>query len=351
MQDVFTYRGEQNIKAAGIVKEAPQSYVARLDAHVEEYNRKLQEFETKCSGWNGTDPEQLQQELSLMTDAMMDACAEFERSVNDPFAIKTAQVEFRERTNKLLSKSYCINRTRTWPQGHQGDYATLEIAYKNAPLSDGMGYYLDRYLLSSSLAQGVRERIVLLRDLLKEQLSSRPHARVLDLACGSCREVFELAPEIKDSGAKFTCVDLDEDALNFALDRFAHAGLSPEQVEVRRYNALRIFDFESAIMEFGLQDIIYSVGYFDYLPDDFLIKLLESLYRMLAPGGTLIAAFKDVNHYRPQVYHWLANWDGFLQRSEDDFERILHFTSIPPAAICRTRVASGPILFYSVKKP
>ena len=82
-------------------------------------------------------------------------------------------MEFRERTNSCLSKSYCINRTRTWPQGHQGDYATLEIAYKNAPLSDGIGYYLDRYLLSSSLAQGVRERIVMLRELLKEQLSRR----------------------------------------------------------------------------------------------------------------------------------------------------------------------------------
>ena len=98
-------------------------------------------------------------------------------------------------------------------------------------------------------------------------------------------------------------------------------------------------------MEFGLQDVIYSVGYFDYLPDDFLIKLLDSLYRLLAPGGCLIAAFKDVNHYRPQVYHWLANWDGFLQRSEDDFERILHFTSIPPAPLTRRRVASGSISF------
>jgi SAM-dependent methyltransferase len=225
------------------------------------------------------------------------------------------------------------------------------MAYKNTPLSDGMGYYLDRYMLSSSLAVGVRERIALLRDLLKEQLSSRPQAQVLDLACGSCREVFELAPEIKASGAKFTCVDLDEDALNFALDRFSHAGLTTDQIELRKYNALRIFDFESAIMEFGMQDVIYSVGYFDYLPDDFLIKLLDSLYRMLAPGGSLIAAFKDVNHYRPQVYHWLANWDGFLQRSEDDFERILEFTSIPAAAVRRRRVASGSILFYTAVKP
>ena len=72
---------------------------------------------------------------------------------------------------------------------------------------------------------------------------------------------------------------------------------------------------------------------------------------MLAPGGCLIAAFKDVNRYRPQVYHWLVNWDGFLQRSEEDFERILRFTSIPPSQLTRRRVASGSILFYSAMKP
>ncbi len=350
MQDVMFYGGEHTITAPGVVKESDRGYAALLETRIVQYNKQLQELEARC-GDRGADAGQLQKEVNALTDSLMEACAEFEAGVQDSFAIKTAQVEFRERTNPMLSRSYCINRTRTWPQGHQGDYATLEIAYKNSALSDGIGLYLDRYLLSSSLAQGVRERIHMLRELLKEQLASRHQPRVLDLACGSCREVFELAPEIKASGAKFTCVDLDEDALDYALDRFAHAGLTAEQIELRKYNALRIFDFESAAMEFGLQDVIYSVGYFDYLPDDFLIKLLDSLYRLLAPGGCMIAAFKDVNHYRPQIYHWLANWDGFLQRSEDDFERIFHFTAIPPAAVARRRVASKSILFYTVTKP
>jgi SAM-dependent methyltransferase len=307
--------------------------------------------ELEASSSREADHEQLQRQVTDLTDSLMEACAEFERNVNDPFIIKAAQVEFRERTNSLMSKSYCINRTRTWPQGHQGDYATLEIAYKNAPLSEGIGLYLDRYLLSSSLAQGVRQRIDLLRELLKDQLSARQRPKVLDLACGSCREVFELAPEIKASDARFICVDLDEDALDFALDRFGHAGLTHGQIELRKYNALRIFDYESALIEFGLQDVIYSVGYFDYLPDDFLIKLLDSLYKLLAPGGCLIAAFKDVNYYNPQIFHWLVNWDGFLQRSEEDFERILRFTSIPAAQLTSRRVASGSILFYSIMKP
>ncbi len=112
-------------------------------------------------------------------------------------------------------KAIFINRCRTWPQGHQGDYMTLELAYKNTPMSEGIGAYLDKYMLSMKLRVGVRERIVKMRELLKQELISRSNPKVLDVACGSCREVFELAPEIKASGAKFTCVDLDPAALDF----------------------------------------------------------------------------------------------------------------------------------------
>lgn len=349
MQDAMTY-GKENFKDnAGLVQDKQKLYSELLNAQTAAYIRQLRDFEVRCSQ-PGADPKKLQAEITFLNESMMEACAQFERNVTDPFAVKAAQVEFREKTNPILSKSYFINRARTWPQGHQGDYNTLEIAYKNTPMSDGIGYYLDKYALSTSIAEGVRGRIAKLRDLLKEELLTKPKSKVLDLACGSCREVFELAPEIKASGAKFTCVDLDEDALGFALDRLEYAGLAEDEVELRKYNALRIFDFETALVEFGKQDIIYSVGYFDYLPDDFLVKLLNSLYNLLTPGGKLIAAFKDSNRYRPQLYHWLVNWDGFLQRTEDDFERILHYSEIPSTALSMTRVNSGTIVFYTAKK-
>jgi extracellular factor (EF) 3-hydroxypalmitic acid methyl ester biosynthesis protein len=348
MQNAVNY-DKTVTESAGQVQESQKQYGAILSAETEAYLRKLTDFEKRCIQPD-VDKEKLQAEITVLNETMLQACATYEQNVKDPFLVKAMQVEFREKTNPVLSRSYSINRTRNWPQGHQGDFYTLELAYRNAPMSEGMGYYLDKYVLSTALAEGVRERITKLRELLREELISRRNMKVLDLACGSCREVFELAPEIKTSGAKFTCVDLDEDALSYALDRFELAGLTEDQVELRKYNALRIFDQESALAEFGMQDIIYSVGYFDYLPDDFLIKLLSSLYDLLNPGGKLIAAFKDANQYRSQVYHWLINWDGFLQRTEDDFERILHFSKIPTDAASMTRVDSGAIVFYTIKK-
>ena len=217
-------------------------------------------------------------------------------------------------------------------------------------MSEGIGSYLDKYLLSTTLGDGVRDRISKMRSLLKEELISRNNPKVLDVACGSCREVFELAPEIKTSGAKFTCVDLDPAALEFALDRFAYAGLTEEHTELIQYNALRMFDLETAQTEFGMQDVIYSIGFFDYLPDDFLTKLLNSLYLLLNPGGKLFASFKDADRYRPQFFHWLVDWDGFLQRTEKDFLKVFQDADIPSSALSMTRVDSGSIVFYSITK-
>jgi predicted SAM-dependent methyltransferase len=102
--------------------------------------------------------------------------------------------------------------------------------------------------------------------------------------------------------------------------------------------------------EFGRQDIIYSVGYFDYLPDDFLVKLLKTLYNLLLPDGKLIMAYKDAARYRAEIYHWLVDWDGFKQRTEPDFARLFRAADIPDNSLHMERVGSGSIVFYSAKK-
>lgn len=349
MQDSLIYQGKVIQGHAGLIQERPRTYAEALDAKIEKYMLALEDLEVRCS-MPDADKEALLDEITMLNNTILEACAQFEEGVHDPLALKQAQVYFREKTHPILSKSYIINRCRTWPQGQQGDFMTLELAYKNMPMSDGIGYYLDKYTQATTLGVGVRERIVKMRSLLKEELVSRGNPKVLDVACGSCREVFELAPEIKASGAKFTCVDLDPAALEFALDRFAYAGLGEEHTELIQYNALRMFDNETAQTEFGMQDVIYSIGFFDYLPDDFLVKMLSSLYMLLNPGGKLIASFKDADHYRPELCHWLVDWDGFLQRTEKDFLRVFRDANIPDSALSMTRVDSESIVFYSITK-
>jgi SAM-dependent methyltransferase len=335
---------------AGVEVDGTQ--VKRLDQATEIFNQRLLEIAKRCNNPE-ENPEELLQAMIDAIDEVLIECKEFEMATKDKEIIRDARIRLREKTNPILSKSYCINRARTWPQGYQGDYKTLEFAYKNTPLSEGIGYYLDLYLLNLDLAHAVRNRIKKLEVILRDELKNRQKPSVLNIACGSCREVFELASEIERSGAKFTCIDLDNDALSFAANRLSYTNISPltsNQVMLRKYNALRMFDDELNMNEFGKQDIIYSVGFFDYLHSEFLINLFKALYNLLNPGGVLIASFKDARRYRHHDYHWIVDWDGFLQRTEEDFWRIFEDAKIPTYSIIETREDSGIIVFYIIAK-
>ena len=327
-------------------------HVQTLDEATDLFLERLQEIKDQCTG-SDADAGKLLQATKKAIDDVLACCDKFERETSDIDTIRDARIRFRIKTDHLLSKSYFINRARTWPQGYQGDYKMLESLYRNTPLADGIGYYLDFIGLNSSLAIGVRNRIKRLEEILRKELNNRERPSVLNIACGSCREVFELAPEIEQSRSKVTCIDIDNDALSYAANRLSYTNISPlssNMVKFRKYNALRMFDHELNIQEFGPQDIIYSVGFFDYLQSDFLTNLFRALYRLLNPGGKLIASFKDAERYRHQDYHWLVDWDGFLQRTEKDFMKIFSDAAIPLSRISLSREESGVIVFYVIEK-
>ncbi len=349
METNMKYEIDAEQGALWSVGEEQEKYTLILGQAIERYIEELRTIERRIAGGE-IEEDAVLREIVALNDTILKICAQFEQEVKDETVVKATRSYFRKRTHTILSKSYTISRVRTWPQGYQGDHLTLEAAYRNTPMSEGIGYYLDKYILDWTLAHALRGRLERLTELLRGELSTRQDPKVLDIACGSCREVSMLVPEIKKSKAQFTCIDLDGDALDFAVTRLAPADLVPEQIKLTKYNALRMFDYDIAKAEFGSQDVIYSVGYFDYLPDDFLVKLLRSLYQLLTPGGKLIAAFKDADRYRSQEYHWIADWDGFLQRTEKDFERILGEAGIPATAMTMTRDRTGVIIFYSVTK-
>ncbi len=332
--------------------EIDGKYVDILDEATDLFIKRLEEIEKICLNKN-ENPQDL---LKAIEDAISEirlAYVQFEENVKDKDIIRDARIRFREKTNHIISKSYFMNRARTWPQGYQGDYKMLEGMYRNTPLSEGIGYYLDLAFLRAQLTVAVRKRIEKLKNILRDELLTRNSPDVLNIACGSCREVFELASEIETSSAKFICIDFDNDALSFAVNRLSYTNISPissNQVILRKYNALRMFDHELNMIEFGNQDIIYSVGFFDYLESNFLSKVLNALYLLLKSKGILIVAFKDADRYIGPDYHWIVDWDGFIQRSESDFRDILFKAQIPDSSIIETRDDTGMIIFYLIRK-
>ncbi|MBI4377757.1 MAG: class I SAM-dependent methyltransferase [Nitrospinae bacterium] len=349
MENLLTYADSVIKKNIWTIEEATEKYYRLLDRATVRFNEKMEALEQRCLDHRES-PEVLFRGVTEAITDMRKVCEEFELGVDyDKILIKEAQNEFREKTKHLISKSY-FNRARIWPQGYQGDYMMLDAVYRNTPLSSGIGYYLDKYFLSATLAVAVRERRITLRKLLEREIKNRKTPKILDIACGSSREVFELASDIEKSGAKLTCIDFDSDALAFSADRLSYTGLSSENLEFRKYNALKMVNHNRNLKEFGMQDIIYSTGLYDYLGDDVLILLLGSLYKLLTPGGSLIASFKDCHCYKTFDTQWLLAWDGFLQRTEEQFWALIKKAEIPLSVITTTRENSGVIIFFTATK-
>lgn len=318
-----------------------------LEKAVDGLNRKLADIEFN---YNDESPDTLVREVSAAIHAVFDVCRGFERAVGENTElIKRTQMEFRQKTDPDFSKSNLMNHARTWPQGYAGDYKIIEKVYRDTPLSEGVGYLLDKYFLSTELAVAVRERLVAMRDILSRELSNKEKPDVLNIGCGSCREIFELASEIQRSGASVTCLDFDSDALNFAAGRLSYSGILA-RIELRKYNALRMVSSEKNMKEFGTQDIIYSIGLLDYLEDQVNVRLMRALYTLLKPGGKLIAVFKDAERYGTQDYHWLVDWSMFYQRSARESRNLIEKAEIPASSVRVQRDASGVIIFYIITK-
>ena len=80
------------------------------------------------------------------------------------------------------------------PKGYAGDFQMMEMIYTNRPQGDGrLGGLVDQWCLNTSAARAVRGRRSLLKKLLEQEaglLASRQQTmRILNLACGSCREL------------------------------------------------------------------------------------------------------------------------------------------------------------------
>jgi len=276
-------------------------------------------------------------------------CSRFERAVQDKDIIRNTQRRFRKKTDALALKSHFLKHVRTWPQGYVGDYKILEDIYRNIPLSEGVGFLLDHSFLATVLGKAVRGRKDMMRDLLANEIVGNSKLKILNIGCGSCRELIELATDIKASEAQITCLDFDAAALQFAAERIGLLELW-SHFTLKKYNALKMINHERNIREFGQQDLIYSIGLLDYLNDDVLVRFIRAMYELLEPQGKFIAVFKDSDRYEPFEYHWVVDWDAFYQRKASESRSLIRRAGILEENISVERDRTGVILFYTIER-
>ncbi len=195
------------------------------------------------------------------------------------------------------------------PRGYAGDYFSIELIYRNTGGgSSAIGRLLDDCFLRMPAAQAVRNRRGLLADRIAEVLAACPPdrpARITSLACGPAREVFDALEGLDDpEGVAFNLVDMDKEALQFVRDRATETGVS-ERLAIHRQNLIHL-SVGRGSLELPPQDLIYSIGLVDYFPDSLVVKLLDWIHGLLAPGGLVILGnFHPANPSKAMMDHVL----------------------------------------------
>ncbi len=154
----------------------------------------------------------------------------------------------------------------------------------------------------------VRNRKAYFIELVKEKLLKlqRP-LRILNIASGPCRDLFELFEQIPIKMLEVECVEMDENAINFSRK------LLGNDAELIMFHKKNIFRFDTN-KEF---DLIWSAGLFDYFQDKLFVKLLSRFNSWCTHSGEIVIGnFSEINpsrNFMEKACEWYLH-----HRSEKD---------------------------------
>ena len=292
--------------------------------------------------------------LSEITESIQQQsrhCLAVEDQLTDPEQVRSLQALFQIAIEPWFSQSWFMQRARSKPRGYPGDFVLLNGIYNRKPKSQGLGGYLDLYFLESDLGRAVPARMAALRNFLNRQMAnSTGPLRIMNVACGPCREYLTGLQVPADREVRITCIDSDPEALRHAeacVSKILHGKVA---VDFVNYNALRMRSAERNLARFGRQHIIYSIGLLDYLPDKHLVAVLQGLRETLADGGKLYVAFKDAERYDKAEYQWFVDW-FFFQRNAAACRSLLLQAGFEDELVTMDRDATGIILNFTAAVP
>lgn len=145
----------------------------------------------------------------------------FEKKIKSNSIQKKVRELFRSAVGEYIYKSPITERAYRKPLGYPGDYLIFEMFYNNSYASEGIGYFLDKWILQHALPRGVIYRKNKMKNILEGIIEKNKNKlQILNIGCGSSMELRELISDkkINTDNVFFTCIDQDDEALRFSLD-------------------------------------------------------------------------------------------------------------------------------------
>lgn len=271
---------------------------------------------------------------------------------DDENRIKKVKSAFDYIHKRWFLRSSFISRSFYKPRGYPGDYILLERIYVNKPRGIGIDRIMDKFSLNRPGAKSIRMRKALAIKLMMKMVYGNNPANgrinILDVGAGSGRISRQFLNQLEDKYREkihITLLDHDKDALSFARKGFTSRGLRAGYVRENIINMIR----NGPADNLKGQDIILSVGLFDYLSDRLFASGIQSLYKLLSRNGTLIVANLSKDYPNRFELEWLTHWH-LIYRDRNDMLRIIEDANLENHTVSIVTEPQCGVFFCIVKK-
>lgn len=215
------------------------------------------------------------------------------------------------------------------PLGYPGDYQIMNYVYEWQRVGDTpYEKLLHRIGIETGACVGTRLRMT--QKILAEKIAHNPGDRPLNIAnlgCGSAYEVYDyLKIDHLPRPVNFTLIDQDQGALSHAYEHayrevVRHGGRA--KLQCLQASFAQLLKAGALFKSLPPQDVIYSLGLFDYLSHRRARALAHDLYAQVAPGGKLIIAnVKQGRETCQWPLEFVTDW-SLIYRTEEDMHAMV----------------------------
>jgi hypothetical protein len=95
------------------------------------------------------------------------------------------------------------------------------------------------------------------------------------------------------------------------------------------------------------QDLVYTIGLADYIPDQALRDLIAFLFSVVKPGGKLVFAHKDSKNYSPLAPDWWCDWTFHLRDMQETIN-LVETSGIRDFNLSVVRETDTNIIFFII---
>ncbi len=308
---------------APLVRSAPwHSISSRMEGFKSELfnlSHRLQKAEAE----GGLDPEG-EARCHAVLGELNGSLAEFEQTMKGSGYTEVMWGYVFKEIFPYFMRSRFAERAYFKPKGYAGDFLMMEHIYANIPKGEGkLGEIIDDFCLQRPGSLAIRSRRVLLKNQLM-RLSGAIAARggitrIMNLACGPNRELFDFLTECEYSETiEALCVDIDSEALQYTNQ---YVNIFPHRASIRLMSE-NVIKWSLGRVSHHIEplDIIYSAGLCDYLDPRLFRALITQCHRHLKPGGTLLLG--NFTSYPDALFlDKLLKWE-LIYRSEEELKEL-----------------------------